>query len=370
MEGDVEAILPRPRSSNLHDNTTSSSTVNLNSNNDDDDDDNSVEQSQLMKQREEREAKGELEKWEAWQACKGLGRTEAKRRYVEVLIQTMKIYAAGTSEARELVEELEFVWNQIRELRGIEGGGSTLRNTARAAAAAGVGDGGGSDDGNGRLRVLSPVSRGGSGEIVEGEDASMPERPPPYDQDDGNCGGGGGGDDDEADESRDSRQASEHSSHHHALDRRRRQPSAGTRDWRHQVETALTKISTEMAALREQMDELNSSSSFSLSNNRSGFGIGRRKGGRRRLLLVWMRWILWIAGRQLALDALVLGVLLVWGVWRGDDRFERWIRRRWEEVRRLVLGWKVGWEGSGKGNGNGNGNWASVVLRVVPARFL
>lgn len=89
-----------------------------------------LEQAQMKR---EREARAEIEKWDAWHACAGLSRTEAKRQYVEVLIQTMKVYAAGTADARELVDELEFVWNQIRSQSGSE---ESLRGTARA----GVGD--------------------------------------------------------------------------------------------------------------------------------------------------------------------------------------------------------------------------------------
>jgi hypothetical protein len=98
-----------------------------------------------------------------------MSRTEARRRYIEVLIQTMKVYAAGTVEARELVVELEFVCAQIRGQSTTESEES-LRNTGHSDDAAGPGtnidDRGG---GRERLRVLSPVSRGGSGEIDEGE---------------------------------------------------------------------------------------------------------------------------------------------------------------------------------------------------------
>ena len=55
----------------------------------------------------------EQDKWDAWNSQKGLSRTEAKRRYVEALIETMHRYA-NTPNALELVAELEFVWNQIK----------------------------------------------------------------------------------------------------------------------------------------------------------------------------------------------------------------------------------------------------------------
>lgn len=61
-------------------------------------------------------SKKEQEKWDAWKANEGLSRTEAKRRYIEKLIETMHKYASTTTEAKELVEELEFVWIRSRTI--------------------------------------------------------------------------------------------------------------------------------------------------------------------------------------------------------------------------------------------------------------
>lgn len=262
----------------------------------------------------DREARGEIEKWDAWHACAGLSRTDAKRRYIEVLIQTMKVYAAGTAEARELVDELEFVWNQIRSQSGSE---ESLRNTARSGAgAAGPATGGHVE---GRLRVLSPDE---SGQVVEGEVASIPEPEVP--------------DDDSANDENILDAAYNSERNPQSSVDRRSQPSASTRKWQRQVETALSKISTELAALREQIDELNSSSYY-----RSRFSIRRRKGVKR--LLSWMRWILWIAVRQLAVDGLVLGLLILWAWGRGDDRYQRWFTRRWAQFRKAIEALKGRW---------------------------
>ena len=51
---------------------------------------------------------------DAWSSCAGLTRPEAKSAYISALISTMHTYAYGTPEARELVNELEFVWDQVR----------------------------------------------------------------------------------------------------------------------------------------------------------------------------------------------------------------------------------------------------------------
>lgn len=56
-------------------------------------------------------------KWDAWKEQEGLSKTEAKRRYIECLISTMKTYASGTHEARELLSELEYLWDQIKEIQ-------------------------------------------------------------------------------------------------------------------------------------------------------------------------------------------------------------------------------------------------------------
>lgn len=39
------------------------------------------------------ELRREQDKWDAWNAERGLSRTEAKRRYIETLIETMHTYA-------------------------------------------------------------------------------------------------------------------------------------------------------------------------------------------------------------------------------------------------------------------------------------
>lgn len=63
------------------------------------------------------EDEGAKKKWDAWKREEGLSKTEAKRRYISYLIETMRIYASGTSEARELLDELEFLWDQIKDLQ-------------------------------------------------------------------------------------------------------------------------------------------------------------------------------------------------------------------------------------------------------------
>ncbi|KAF1938362.1 hypothetical protein EJ02DRAFT_446870 [Clathrospora elynae] len=54
------------------------------------------------------------EKWDAWHQQSPLSRTEAKRRYITTLISTMHAYASPSPDSRELVAELEFVWDQVK----------------------------------------------------------------------------------------------------------------------------------------------------------------------------------------------------------------------------------------------------------------
>lgn len=63
------------------------------------------------------EDEGAKKKWDAWKKEEGLSKTEAKRCYILYLIETMKVYASGTQEARELLNELEYLWDQIKDIQ-------------------------------------------------------------------------------------------------------------------------------------------------------------------------------------------------------------------------------------------------------------
>lgn len=62
------------------------------------------------------EDEGAKKKWDAWKREQGISKTEAKRQYISFLIETMSVYASGTLEARELLGELEYLWDQIKDL--------------------------------------------------------------------------------------------------------------------------------------------------------------------------------------------------------------------------------------------------------------
>lgn len=221
---------------------------------------------------------------DAWHAHHGLSRTDAKRRYISTLIETMHEYATTTSEARELVSELEFVWDQIKSNSvssaasspgqiPVESshqvtnpsyaslGGPSARTSARASRRA--------DEGGGGLRVLRPISDGD-----EEEEEYREARGDAY-----NNG------DDIVPETED-------------LDVRNRK-------WRRRIEQALVKMTAEVAALREQIEAKTISE-------------GKKRNG----IWAWMAWLVWAAIRHALLDLAFVGILVAWARRKRDRRVE------------------------------------------------
>ena len=315
MEGDVDAILPRPtlpppspKTNEPSQDTNTAENGNKNNNG------NAVHR-YASRDLRTREAQAEIEKWDAWHACAGMSRTEAKRRYISTLIDTMKEYASGTSESRELVSELEFVWGQIQNQSNSAGSGSRSGSGGSGENAQRSGlmkmdsftseQAGGlgvpvrrqrltrNDTTDTQLRVLSPVSQRDSDDIVEGEELGVPE------------------------------------------DERGQTPAA-VRDpeWRTSMEEHLRRLSTEIAALREQLSSNHMLSSASYSPyTYQQLSLTWKVWYK---ISSWMRWLVWAAMRQASVNAILLGLLVAWGRWKGDRRVEEWARRRWKDVRGLV----------------------------------
>lgn len=55
-------------------------------------------------------------KWDAWKSHHNVAKTESKRLYITLLIHTMKTYALGSHNARELLNELEYLWDQVKDV--------------------------------------------------------------------------------------------------------------------------------------------------------------------------------------------------------------------------------------------------------------
>ena len=91
-----------------------------------------------------------------------------------------------------------------------------------------------------------------------------------------------------------------------------------TRKWRRRVEQALTKMTAEIAAMREQMETR---------------ALARR---RRSGLWAWLKWLVWVALRQIVWDLAMLGMLLIYMRLRGDRRVEDRLKAGWTEVKARV----------------------------------
>ncbi|KAJ6160574.1 hypothetical protein N7470_003970 [Penicillium chermesinum] len=301
------------------------------------------------------EVQAECEKWDSWYAQRDLSRTEAKRRYISTLIETMHTYASQTTEARELVSELEFVWDQIKFNASSSSSSSPLNTVGVPSLSRNQGSSYGSigdrlarpveeydrpdmrtDDRSSRLRVLSPMSQPEEEEYYrrhrrqpteDTEDADAAEESNLDDDDD---------EDEEYEEARDSlyepqdNDSASTTTHtgvgsHASRSKHNRQSSALSIDspWRRRVEQALTNMTAEIAALREQME------ARTLAN--------RRRSG----LWAWLKWILWSVVRQIIWDVALLGGLLIYMRLRGDRRIEERLRSGWSEVKGKLSRFKL-----------------------------
>ncbi|TGZ77762.1 acyl-CoA binding protein [Ascodesmis nigricans] len=201
------------------------------------------------------EDRAEVEKWDAWYSQRGLSRTEAKRRYITTLIETMHKYAYGTAEARELVSELEFVWDQIR---------SNISPTSTAPSSP-------------ALRAISPLPPATDNGL-----SSLPLptiSPHPYTS----------ADDD-------------------ALPPTDALPDHSPA-WRLRVEKALAKMTTEVAALREQLESRR-----------------MREARRKSDFAMWVLYLGWAVVRHLIVEAVFWAIVVLWMRKRGDRRAEEAVR--------------------------------------------
>ncbi|KAI0125108.1 acyl CoA binding family protein [Xylariales sp. AK1849] len=218
------------------------------------------------------ELQREKDKWDAWNAQRGLSRTEAKRRYIEALIETMHRYAT-TPDATELVAELEFVWNQIKNNSPSTSDSSP--KGVRAEPRRFVQPTSGTE---GPMKVLSPMS--------EDDAAEQEYRDKQDDEEEGDY------------------------------------VKKGDR-WSRKVERALVRLSTEIAALREQIS------------------TGREwRSKKERSFSAWIGWVLWMLMKHLVVDGFILVIILLWLRKRKDRRLEDLVRsalRIGREYARKVL---------------------------------
>ena len=218
---------------------------------------------------------------DAWAEHHGLGRTEAKRCYINTLLQTMHEHASDTTESRELISELQFVWEQVKSnslpsssssRHRIFGVRDSQAQDIRHSYATFPGQttGGGGSSG---LKLLRPMSERDIGE--EGDSENIDSEP----------------------------QASrERVRISHVRDRR----------WRKRIEQTLIRMTAEIAALREQVETKRQSRSF----HRHG---------------LW-RWVAWFSGfaiKHVLTDAILLTLFMIWSKMKYD-------RSLWHQLRTIL----------------------------------
>lgn len=210
----------------------------------------------------------------------------------------MHKFASSTPEGRELVTELEFVWDQIKANsasssnsspgRGLgaqtdqqqqhQSGGEVMRMSYASLGGLSIGR---DDVGDGNLRLLRPVSEDDEedyDEEFEGEEGDRPADPnAPVEGINPVMAG------------------------------RKRDLDVRNRKWRRRIEVAIFKMTTEVAALREQTEEKK------ISGNKN----------KTRSSWAWIRWLVWITIRQLIFDTAILGLVFVCARRKNDQRIEQ-----------------------------------------------
>ncbi|EFR01467.1 hypothetical protein MGYG_04475 [Nannizzia gypsea CBS 118893] len=274
------------------------------------------------------DVQAEKEKWDSWYAQRNLSRTEAKRRYITTLIETMHRYASPTPEAQELISELEFVWDQIKSNtsssfsnpdQGLSVSGPTRMpsqtsydNTGSRMARQDFDEAGRGS----QLRVLSPVSQpdGGSRRHRYGSHSEKENDHGPR-----NRGGDDAEDEEDADQDEDEEEEEFQEARNSFYEnqesgedpRLQHPPTLGHKyyqRWQKRVEQALTKMTVEVAAVREQLEA------------RKAFE--QRKSG----IWSWIKWFAWVAVRQLCWDLALLAILLLYVRIRDERRLGRTLK--------------------------------------------
>ena len=179
-------------------------------------------------------------------------------------------------DAKELVAELEFVWNQIKHNsssstdsspKASRNAGSTRRFQEPASGS------------EGPMKVLSPMSEQDEAELRSQRQMELEEE-----VEDGN-----------------------------------NDPSKRSSRWQRKVERAITNLSAEIAALREQIT------------------TGREwRSKKERSFPSWLGWLVWSIVKHLLVDCVVLGLVLLWMRKRKDRRLEDLVRASLRLIREYV----------------------------------
>ena len=233
----------------------------------------------------------------------------------------MHTYASSTPESRELVAELEFVWDQIKANEASSGSESQNYSPGR--------------DGNGRVDSggLSIESRGRMGADDRGGER---QRMSSYREERGEGGQRLSVLRPFSEEDQDAEENDGHnvavseamvgSDDDNQLDRRRDDFDIRNRKWRRRMEQAMVKLTAEVAALREQIEA------------RRGWSIGRDQ---RKGLWNWILWFVPAVVRHVTIDLVVIGLVILWRWAKGDPRVREVVKEATERLRTIkVKGWK------------------------------
>jgi hypothetical protein len=247
-----------------------------------------------------------------WKQQTGLSRTEAKRKYITTLIDTMHTYASPSADSRELVAELEFVWDQVKSnvpssssSSPLQTMGSTMLRMSQEYPSFVSTPARGKDTIDAQeespLQRRSPMSQSEEEELEEQGDEFVDAPDSQYNADTQG----------EADLSP---QPPVPLSKSKALILRPSVSPAPKDDpadqkWRKRVEQALVRMTAEVAALREQLEA------------RRLFTHSRRY-----RVFRWITRFTWSALKHVAVDILVLGVVLLWMRRKRDRRLEGAVR--------------------------------------------
>lgn len=249
---------------------------------------------------------------DAWKQQNNLSRTEAKRRYITTVIETMHQYASRSPDTRELVAELEFVWDQVKS--NIDSSSySSQHSPPRKSQGSKKGnerDAEVDDDEGSPLQLRSPMSQSEEEELEEQGDEFVDAADSQY-----NAGGVpavyDAGVQTNLTPVPPEPYMSPKSKALVPIPKPTSPPveSAADQKWRKRVEQALVKMTAEIAALREQLE------------SRRLFSHSRK--------YTFVRFIfrlVWGSIKHVALDFIILGILLLWMRRKKDQRLEGAIR--------------------------------------------
>ncbi|KAF2197187.1 hypothetical protein GQ43DRAFT_425066 [Delitschia confertaspora ATCC 74209] len=251
------------------------------------------------------EAKRAREKWEAWKQQDGLSRTEAKRRYITTLIEAMHKYASSSPDSRELVGELEFVWDQVKSNVPSSSSSSPLQTLSNLGLHippnySQLGQSRNfrqeKDPEGAPLQIRSPMSQSEEDdlddqveEFVDAQDSQYNPNTEPEDTIQG--------------------PGQPQDSFPKVVPARSPSPpkSSSNDKWRKRVEQALVKMTAEIAALREQLES-------------------RRLHSRQYTFFQWVFRFAWASVKHFAIDLVILCIILLWMRRKKDRRLEGAVR--------------------------------------------